>query len=845
MRPLLRVLWCVPVFVVAAAGLRADTASRDTAAMGFGGAVIVGDGEVFVAEAANQFRPGMVYIYRKTGAAWQQAAVLQKPGSPAVGDRFGSSLALDGARLFVGAGPTAVHIFEKQGTNWAPVGAIANTAVTGGENVMFAAMSAAGDWLFVGQQVVLAGRRGGGPPAAGAAAPAAPAGKVYVFKRDAAGQYAFATSLTGPEATAAGDGFGAAISLSGTSALVSAVGQNSRAGVVHEFEIDAAGAWSRVRSFAPQGVGPADQFGSSISRHGQHAVVTAPGDAGGYGAAYVWRKIEQAARGGGAGAAGQTPPAGGNFTWQELTRLTQPVGGRGNGFATAVAADDKEVWVSAPRLGGMGAVAVFASSTTPAVAPATLPTVTFDGPRVLAPGSLSPNANAGQSVSIRGPIAAIGATGVGFGGGAVIIFERNASGWAEQPMLTPALDELPTLVGEERRCNSQGKVEVFDCASTELTAFLPPSKLTHDGHYIQMNDIWGWTDPRTNKEWALVGRRDGSTFVDMSNPTRPLAVADLPLTDGARPAAWRDIKIYKDHAYIVSDGAGQHGMQVFDLTRLRTLKPQANGLPVKVEYDYLYKEIASAHNIVINEESGYAYSVGSSAGGTTCGGGLHMIDIREPKLPKFAGCFADNQTGRAGTGYSHDAQCVTYKGPDKRYKGREICIGSNENTISIADVTDKANPKALSRAGYPNVAYAHQGWLTDDHTYYYLNDEGDETGGLVTKTRTLVWNLSDLENPRLAKEHLGVEPSSDHNLYIQGDYMYQANYRSGLRILNIRDRENPREVAFFDTAPYTDNGAGFNGAWSVYPFFKSGVIIVNSIEQGLFLVRPTDRPIRR
>lgn len=844
MRALQRVLWCVPVFALAFTSLRAESSAPDTAAMGFGGAVIVGDGEVFVAEAANQFRPGMVYVYRKVGAAWQQAAVLQKP-SPVVGDRFGSSLALDGARLFVGSGPAEIQIFEKRGATWTHAGVVPSAAVTGGQDVMFAATSAAADWLFVGQQVALAGRRGGGPPAAGAAPPAAPSGKVYAFKRDAAGQYAFTATLTGPEATAAGDGFGAAIAAAGSSVLVSAVGQNNRAGVVHEFELDAAGAWARMRSFAPQGVGPADQFGTSISRHGQQAVVTAPGDAGGYGAAYVWRKVEQAARGGGAGAAGQTPPAGGNFAWQELTRLTQPVGGRGNGFATAVAADDTQVWVTAPRLGGMGGVAMFSSSTTPPVAPAILPTVTFEGPRLLSPAGLSPNANAGQSVALNGSVAAIGATGIGFGGGGVVIFERNASGWAEQPMLTPALDELPTLVGEERRCNSQGKVEMFDCASTELTAFLPPSKLTHDGHYIQMNDIWGWTDPRTNKEWALVGRRDGSTFVDMSNATRPVAVADLPLTDGARPAAWRDIKIYKDHAYIVSDGAGPHGMQVFDLTRLRTLKPQANGQPVKVEYDYLYKEIASAHNIVINEESGYAYSVGSSAGGTTCGGGLHMIDIREPKQPKFAGCFADNQTGRAGTGYSHDAQCVTYKGPDKRYKGREICIGSNENTISIADVTEKANPKALSRAGYPNVAYAHQGWLTDDHTYYYLNDEGDETGGLVTKTRTLVWNLTDLENPKLAKEHMGVEPASDHNLYIQGDYMYQANYRSGLRILNIKDRENPREVAFFDTAPYTDNGAGFNGAWSVYPFFKSGIIIVNSIEQGLFLVRPTDRPIRR
>jgi choice-of-anchor B domain-containing protein len=126
----------------------------------------------------------------------------------------------------------------------------------------------------------------------------------------------------------------------------------------------------------------------------------------------------------------------------------------------------------------------------------------------------------------------------------------------------------------------------------------------------------------------------------------------------------------------------------------------------------LYRRVNSVHNIVINEESGFAYAVGASSGGETCGGGLHMIDIREPKNPQFAGCFSDPQTGRASTGYSHDAQCVMYRGPDERYSGREICLGANETALSIADVTDKANPQALSRASYPNVAYSHQGWLT-------------------------------------------------------------------------------------------------------------------------------------
>jgi choice-of-anchor B domain-containing protein len=222
-----------------------------------------------------------------------------------------------------------------------------------------------------------------------------------------------------------------------------------------------------------------------------------------------------------------------------------------------------------------------------------------------------------------------------------------------------------------------------------------------------------------------------------------------------------------------------------------------------------------------------------------------MIDIREPKKPTFAGCFAATGTGRTGTGYSHDAQCVTYKGPDARYKGHEICIGSNETAISIADVTDKKNPKALSHASYPNVAYAHQGWFTDDHKYFYLDDEIDELqyAEAVPRTRTLVWDLTDLENPRLAKEHIGVATSSDHNLYVLGNQVFQANYMSGLRILDIEDRENPKEVSFFDTDPYRETTPGYSGAWSVYPYFKSGAIVVNSIEQGLFIVKQTPRTV--
>jgi choice-of-anchor B domain-containing protein len=872
MRNFLRTMLYSAVFAIAFFSFRSGevvtlAAPADSMLVGFGGTVLVGDGEVFVGEAANQFRPGTVYVYRKSGGAWQQAATLTGPNA-AVGDQFGTALALDGSRLFVGAGARAVHVFAKQGATWSLTGSLPITAIPGAialpapgtpppadpaeaaalQNAdrFGTAMTASGEWLFVGKAVTLAGRGGriggggGGAGRGGDAAPALPAGAVYAFKRDASGQYAYHSTLKSADAASAGDGFGSSVATLGPTVLIGASGQANRAGVVFEFGVDAAdGAWKPQRSFAPLGIQTGDSFGSAIVASGDQAIIGAPGDAGGYGAVYAFRKVEQAAgrRGGGGGQAGAPPAApqagGGNFTWQEVSRLASPAGGRLDRFAAALAADDKEVWVGAPGAAGPGRVFVFPGNATG---------FRLDGLQVVGPNRDEP-ASAGQSLSLRGNVAAVGATGVNRNGGALFIYERDQNGvWREQPMMAPALDELPALTGTERRCSGQGKVEIFECGATDLQAFLPPSKLSHDGHYIQLSSLWGYTDAKTKKEWAIVGRRDGATFVDITNPVKPIVVADLPLTEGARPSSWREIKVYKDTAYIVSDGAGPHGIQVFDLGRLRTMTPQANGLPQKVDADFIYRQVNSVHDIVINEESGFLYAVGSSAGGTTCGGGLHMMDVRaDPKAPVFVGCYADTQTGRGRTGYSHDAQCVSYKGPDKRYKGREICIGSNETAISLADVTDKANPKFISRAEYPNVGYTHQGWFDEQHRWFYVNDELDEGRNGIDKTRTLVWDLVDLENPKLIKEHMGTTAASDHNLYVKGDLMYQANYRAGLRILTIKDRGNPKEVAYFDTAPFGPNTAGFNGAWNVYPFFKSGSIIVSSIEQGLFIVKTADK----
>ncbi|WP_425153618.1 choice-of-anchor B family protein [Candidatus Palauibacter sp.] len=343
-----------------------------------------------------------------------------------------------------------------------------------------------------------------------------------------------------------------------------------------------------------------------------------------------------------------------------------------------------------------------------------------------------------------------------------------------------------------------------------------------------VNDIWGWTDPQTGVEYALVGRHDGLSIVDLSNPVEPRPIAYLASHTGT--SWWRDMKVYADHVYVVADLSPGHGMQVLDLTRLRGLTEFTELQP-----DAWYSRLSSVHNIAINEETGFAYAVGSNSGGDTCGSGLHMIDLSDPKNPTFAGCYAETTTGFYIPGYTHDVQCVVYRGPDSEYAGQEICVGSNETAIVVSDVTDKENPITISTGTYADHAYIHQGWLSEDHQYFYQNDELDE-GFSVSRTRLLVWDLTDLDDPVLAREHLGPTEAIDHNLYVHEDVIYHSNYTFGIRIIDISDRENPVEAGYFDTVP-EHNDVEFRGSWSTYPYFESGFFVATSWNEGLFVLR--------
>ena len=381
--------------------------------------------------------------------------------------------------------------------------------------------------------------------------------------------------------------------------------------------------------------------------------------------------------------------------------------------------------------------------------------------------------------------------------------------------LLPILMSLASVLAFAQTPCSGGVAGSYLCSGYDLQSSLSLGQLGASSG----NDSWGWTDSLDGKEYALIGLSNGTAFIDVSDPINPVYLGKLPTHTSS--SSWRDVKVYNNHAFVVSEASG-HGMQVFDLTRLRSVASP----PETFTEDAHYNGFGSAHNIVINEDTGYAYGVGTS----TFNGGPHFINIQNPTSPVAAGGYANGS-------YSHDAQVVTYSGPDTMFTGHEILIGSNEDKVVIVDITDKANPVTLSNISYSNIGYTHQGWFTEDQRYFIVGDEVDELN-IGGNTRTIIFDFSSLTAPQLHFEYFGATPAIDHNGYVVGNKYYMANYRAGMRVLDISDiaNQNISEEGYFDT--YTaSNSAQFDGAWNVYPFFASGNIVISDIDRGFFLVK--------
>lgn len=356
------------------------------------------------------------------------------------------------------------------------------------------------------------------------------------------------------------------------------------------------------------------------------------------------------------------------------------------------------------------------------------------------------------------------------------------------------------------------------------------------------NDIWGFVDLNTGREYAIVGFNLGTAVFDVTDATDPREVG---FVDGQN-AVWRDIKVYqyfdaaqdrwKAYAYVTTDGSTD-GLFIIDMT----------GLPHSIQRVGYSSDITRAHNVYATDTD---FSTGISladntptliiAGSSSGNGNFRSYSLADPRSPSFI-------TGGTGIGYMHDAASlqITDARKDTQCANAgahcELLLDFNENTFEIWDVTNAATPVRLSNTPYGNAGYVHSGWWSEDKQFVFVHDELDERDSLLPTTLR-VFNISNLGAPTLAGTWSGPTNAIDHNGFVRGNRYYMSNYSRGLTVLDITNPAVPSAVGRIDTYPASD-GTSFVGAWGAYPFFYSGNIAVNDINSGFYMAAEHTRDV--
>ncbi|HYE96812.1 MAG TPA: choice-of-anchor B family protein, partial [Rubricoccaceae bacterium] len=310
----------------------------------------------------------------------------------------------------------------------------------------------------------------------------------------------------------------------------------------------------------------------------------------------------------------------------------------------------------------------------------------------------------------------------------------TAPAFAQGAVVRPCIGGIADEDGNPSTTNNN-----YPCNGVDLYAHLPINTFASPGSpapTVDNSELWGWTDPETGKEYALVALYNGTAFVDVSTPEAPVYLGKLPQPAGVSPSLWRTLRVYNNHVFVGSE-ANSHGVQVFDLTQLRNVTTP----PITFAQSARYTGVGRTHTLEINTATGFMYLAGTN----TCSGGLHIVNVQNPVTPVQAGCFSAD-------GYTHEAQCLVYDGPDADHAGKEICAAYNEDHVAFVDVTNKANPTLISRGFYPNTGYTHQGWFTDDRRHILLDDEFDPAN---PGTRTIVMSVADLDAPTFDFNYFG------------------------------------------------------------------------------------------
>lgn len=317
-------------------------------------------------------------------------------------------------------------------------------------------------------------------------------------------------------------------------------------------------------------------------------------------------------------------------------------------------------------------------------------------------------------------------------------------------------------------------------------------------HNTGLNDVWGYVDEQGN-EYAIVGTEDGTSIMNVSDPSNPFEVFWL----AGENSIWRDPSVYGDYAYISTEA--EEGLTIINLSPL----PESNLLVSTLFTGEPGLSWESAHNCHV-DDAGYLYVFGANYGE----GGVLIYDVSTmPMNPSFVGAF-DNW-------YVHDGVAFG----DTLYLAHV-----NDGFLSIVDIADRSNPQLLGTKITPD-SFTHNIWPSDNREVVFTTDE-------LPDSFIAAYDITDMDNI-IELDRVQSSPGQNvipHNTFVLNDYLVTSYYVDGITIHDAKHPQNLIEVAAYDT--YPGQTPTYDGSWGVYPYLPSGIILASDRSEGLYILQP-------
>lgn len=313
-------------------------------------------------------------------------------------------------------------------------------------------------------------------------------------------------------------------------------------------------------------------------------------------------------------------------------------------------------------------------------------------------------------------------------------------------------------------------------------------------------------------EYALVGAAGGMSIVDVTTPSSPNVIVQIPMVNNL----WKEIKVYSHYAYVTTEGSGG-ALQIVDLNALPATNASSYSYHTYTGDGSISGQLSTVHALHIDTTKGYLYLTGTNL----FQGGCVILNLNvDPYNPTYVGHYTN-----PAHNYVHDC----YVDNDTMYAAHIY-----DGVFCAVDVTNKANPVVLATQNTP-TNFTHNTWLTADRKHLLTTDEN-------TNSYIGCYDISNLNNITEMDRIQSQNPNSGsivHNTHVlNANYAVTSWYRDGIVITDITRPHNLVNVGYYDT--YTiGSGNGFDGAWGVYPFLPSGTLVVSNIDEGLYVLSPT------